>query len=153
LRDRADEIKKFALRPDHRPRVACIEWIDPLMAAGNWVPQLVHMAGGENLFGCEGEHSPWLDWEAFKNAEPDLILIFPCGFDIRRTRSEVPVLEGRPGWRSLQAVKNGQVYLMDGNRYFNRPGPGLGESLEILAEIMHPQVFKFGHEGAGWERL
>lgn len=136
-----------------RPRVACIEWIDPLMAAGNWMPELIEMAGGINLFGEAGRHSPWLDWEHVVAADPDVILILPCGFDITRSRRELPRLTGRPEWPALRAVRSGRVYLTDGNHYFNRPGPRLAESLEIVAEILHPLRCRFGHEGHGWESL
>ncbi len=142
--------KARALRA--RPRVACVEWIDPLMAAGNWVPELVELAGGHNLFGAPGAHSPWLEWDALRASDPDVILVLPCGFGIPRIRAEMPALTRLPGWSSLEAVKRGQVYRLDGNQYFNRSGPRLVESLEILAEILHPETFRFGHEGRGWER-
>ncbi len=137
---------------DARPRVACVEWIDPLMAAGNWVPELVERAGGRNLFGAPGVHSPWLEWDALRASDPDVILVLPCGFDIPRIRAEMPALMRLPGWPEMRAVKAGQVYLLDGNQYFNRSGPRLVESLEILAEILHPQAFDFGHRLRGWER-
>ena len=136
-----------------RPRIACIEWIEPLMAGGNWVPELVENAGGENLFGEAGQHSPWMTWEALAAADPDVILVLPCGFDIPRTAAEMGPLVQRPGWSKLKAVQGGQVFLADGNQYFNRPGPRLAESLEIMAEILHPQAFPFGWEGKGWVRL
>lgn len=135
-----------------RPCVACVEWIDPLMAAGNWVPELVELAGGCNLFGAPGAHSPWLEWDALRASDPDVILVLPCGFGIPRIRAEMPALTCLPGWSSLSAVRKGHIYLLDGNRYFNRSGPRLVESLEILAEILHPQAFRFGHESNGWER-
>ena len=137
----------------NRPTVACIEWIDPLMAAGNWMPELVEMAGGVNLFGEAGKHSPWMSWDQLRERDPDLILILPCGFDIKRTRQELAALTERPGWSDLRAVRGRRVYLADGNQYFNRPGPRLADSLEILAEIFHPGAFHFGYEGAGWQRL
>lgn len=136
-----------------RPRVACIEWFEPLMAAGNWVPELVEIAGGENLFGAAGEHSPWMEWEALEEAQPEIIVLMPCGFDIARSRREVPALIGHPAWARLQAVRQGRVFVTDGNQFFNRPGPRLVESAEMLAEILHPETFAFGHEGMGWERL
>jgi iron complex transport system substrate-binding protein len=136
-----------------RRTVACIEWIDPLMASGNWMPELVRMAGGLNLFGEAGRHSPRLEWLEVTAADPEVILVLPCGFDIARTRQELPALTRRPGWENLRAVREGRVVLLDGNQYFNRPGPRLAESLEILAEILHPEVFRFGHEGSGWEAL
>ncbi len=134
-----------------RSRVACIEWIDPLMAAGNWMPELVEMAGGINLFGEAGKHSPWIIWKDIQKADPDVILVLPCGFDIPRTQQERRILTQKPGWSDLKAVRGKRVYVMDGNQYFNRPGPRLAESLEILGEVLHPELFKFGHEGVSWE--
>jgi iron complex transport system substrate-binding protein len=133
-----------------KPTVACIEWIEPLMASGNWMPDLVTMAGGKNLFGEADRHSPWLEWSSIVNADPDIVLILPCGFDMARTHQELPMLTARPGWKDLRAIRQRQVYILDGNQYFNRPGPRLAESLEILAEILHPDVFTFGHKGRGW---
>lgn len=135
------------------PTIACIEWIDPLMAAGNWVPELVAMAGGRDVLGRAGEHSPWITWEALTAADPDVILVLPCGYDIAKTRRDLPALTGRTGWPDLQTVKSRRVYIADGNQYFNRPGPRLADSLEILAEVLHPDSFRFGHEGTGWQRL
>jgi iron complex transport system substrate-binding protein len=130
--------------------LACIEWLDPLMAAGNWVPELVELAGGRNLFGAAGEHSPWLDWSAVRAADPDVVVAMPCGFDLARTRREAVALERLPGWEALRAVRDGRVAAVDGHQYFNRPGPRLVESAEILAEILHPGRFDFGHRGRGW---
>ena len=153
LRRRMDEIATKARTEASRPTVACVEWIDPLMAAGNWMPELVEMAGGVNLFGETGKHSPWMSWEELFEADPDLIFISPCGFDITRTMEETDLLTGKPGWKDLIAVKGARVFVADGNQYFNRPGPRLVESLEILAELLHPELFHFGHEDKGWVRL
>lgn len=133
-----------------RQTIACIEWIDPLMAAGNWVPELVKLAGGTNVFGEAGKHSPWMTFDELVARDPDVIAIMPCGFDIERAERELPVLTERPEWRSLRAVETGRVFITDGNQYFNRPGPRLVESAEILAEILHPGNFGFLHEGTGW---
>src|SRR5262249_8925753 len=135
------------------PRVACIEWVEPLMAIGNWMPELVEMAGGVNLFGEAGKHSPWMTWEELAAKDPDVIVVMPCGFDIARTRRDMPVLTDKPEGPRLKAVRGGCVFLADGNQFFNRPGPRLVESLEILAGLLHPSAFRFGHEGTGWERL
>jgi len=136
-----------------RPTVACLEWLDPLMASANWMPELVSLAGGRNLFGEAGTHAPWITWEAVREKDPDVVVILPCGFSIARTQQDMPLLTGKPDWADLQAVRNGRVYLTDGNQYFNRPGPRMAESLEILAEIFHPSMFHFGHEGTGWVGL
>jgi len=133
-----------------RPRVACLEWIDPLMGAGNWMPELVGLAGGEPLFGEAGAHSPWLDWAELREADPDVLVVLPCGFDLERTAAEMGPLVARPGFEALRAVRKGRVHLVDGNQYFNRPGPRLVESLEILAEILHPDRFPARHRGRGW---
>jgi iron complex transport system substrate-binding protein len=151
LRRRIDAIAAAVPQQDRRPSVACIEWIEPLMAAGNWVPELVALAGGQNLFGIAGRHSPWMSWAELVAADPEIILVLPCGFDIARSRAEMPALTQRPEWRQLRAVRNSAVFLCDGNQYFNRPGPRLVESLEILGEILHPRRFDFGHRGRGWE--
>jgi len=133
-----------------RPRAAMIEWVDPLMAGGNWMPELVQLAGGENLFGVAGQPSPWLDWDQIVAADPDVLLVHPCGFDMARTLQDMPLLADRPGWNELKAVQHGRVFVAEGNQYFNRPGPRIVESLEILAEIFHPKLFPSRHEGTGW---
>jgi iron complex transport system substrate-binding protein len=137
-------------REGGRPRIACIEWIDPLMAAGNWMPELVAMAGGENLFGAPGRHSPWMEWTDLAAADPDCVIVLPCGFDIARSRAEMPALERMSGWGDLRAVRTGQVYLADGNQFFNRPGPRIAESLEILEDILHGPPER--ESGRGWQR-
>ena len=153
LKRRMSAILEKARALPQRPTVACIEWIDPLMAAGNWMPELVEMAGGVNRFGLAGKHSPWMTWEQLRQEDPEVIVVLPCGFDIDRSRREMPALTQRSDWAELRAVRNRRVCLTDGNQFFNRPGPRLAESLEILGEVLHPAVFHFGHEGSGWEYL
>ncbi len=153
MQGRMDAIAAKTRSLREKPTVACIEWIDPLMAAGNWVPQLVEMAGGLNQFGEAGKHSPWMTWDDLRANDPDVIVVLPCGYDIAKSLSEMPALTDRPDWTSLRAVQENQVYVTDGNQYFNRPGPRLAESLEILAEILHPTLFNFGHRGTGWQLL
>jgi iron complex transport system substrate-binding protein len=118
------------------PRVAYIEWLDPLMAGGNWMPTLVRMAGGVNLFGEEGKHSPFFSWEELRASDPDVLFISPCGFDIARTRQEMPALLKQDGWKKLKAVRENKVFLADGNQFFNRPGPRVADSLEIVASAL-----------------
>jgi iron complex transport system substrate-binding protein len=153
LRARVDEIAARARAAASRPTVGCVEWIDPLMAAGNWMPTLVELAGGVNLFGEENKHSPFMDWSKLVAADPDVLVMLPCGFDIARTQSEMHILTARPEWRSLRAVKAGRVFVADGNQFFNRPGPRIVESLEILAELVHPEIFAPRFENTGWVRV
>ncbi|HEY6169714.1 MAG TPA: cobalamin-binding protein [Verrucomicrobiae bacterium] len=153
LKQRVVVVIERACVVKRKPSIACIEWLDPLMAAGNWVPELVELAGGLNLFGEAGKHSPWLNYEAIQEHDPEVIVAMPCGFDLARTRAEIGALTSRPDWAKLRAVKNGRVALTDGNAFFNRPGPRLVESVEILGEILHPDLFKFSHRGKGWEPL
>jgi len=145
-------IEKIAVQAQglERPTVACLEWTDPLMAAGNWVPELVELAGGVNLFGEAGKHSPWMTWEALLEKDPDILIAMPCGFDLARTRRELAALSTHPDWQRLRSVRENRVFVVDGNQYFNRPGPRLVESLEILAELLHPQSFHFDHQDTGW---
>lgn len=135
------------------PRVACIEWTDPLMLAGNWIPELVEMAGGKPIGGVTGQHSPRISWDELIAADPDTIIFMPCGFDLDRTRIEAQPLTEHPQWGKLNAVQLDRVYITDGNAFFNRPGPRLVESLEILTEILNPQVCNYGHHGTGWMKF
>ena len=136
-----------------RPRVACLEWTDPLMGAGHWVPELVSLAGGRPVLGSHGQRSPWTSLEALAEADPDVVVVMPCGLDLSRTRRETAALATRPLFAELRARREGRVALTDGHQYFNRPGPRLVESLEILAEILRPASFDFGHRGRAWQPL
>lgn len=139
---------KVAGRP--RPRLAFIEWIDPPMSGGHWMPELIEAAGGVSLFGSTGSTSPWISWNDVSAADPDVILVGPCGYDIEVTTREMGVLQSSEIWQGLRAVREGRVFVADGNAYFNRPGPRLVESAEILAEILHPGVVDFGHRPTGY---
>lgn len=156
LKERIETIKKQAQevvsKSKDKPTVAVIEWIEPLMAAGNWMPELVELAGGRNLFGEAGKHSPWMKWSDVVEKNPDVIIVTPCGFDNERTLQEMHLIASQPGYERLKAVKAGRVYVADGNQYFNRPGPRVVESLEMMAEMIHPETFNFGHQGKGWVR-
>jgi iron complex transport system substrate-binding protein len=137
---------------DNCPTIVCIEWIEPLMAAGNWIPELVQIAGGKSLFGEAGKHSPWFQWQELVASDPDVIVFMPCGFDLHKTAMEVAQAMADPKWHSLRAYQNRRIYITDGNSYFNRPGPRLVESVEILQEILHPHL-TYGHEGVGWQKI
>ncbi len=138
------------LPPPHpQPTVACIEWIAPLMAAGNWVPELVRLAGGIPVFGADGKHSPWLSWAELAAADPEVVVFMPCGFDLSRTLAEAQAALADPVWQSLKAVQTGRVYATDGNAYFNRPGPRLADSTRILWEIFRQDPC----QGPGWQAI
>jgi len=153
LQDRMCALAEKARSAAGRPRVALIEWIEPLMATGNWMPELVEMAGGVNLLGEPNKHAGYVSWEEIAASDPDVIIVCPCGFDIERAQNEMYWLTQRPEWRTICAVRNGRVYLADGNQYFNRPGPRLVDTLQILVETLHPEVFAPGLQGQGWKRL
>lgn len=136
---------------NHRPTVACLEWLDPLMGAGNWIPELVELAGGTPVLGAAGVHSEWTSWEELVSTDPEILVALPCGFDLPRTLTEMAPLRAHPGWTQLRAVREGRVFAVDGNAYFNRPGPRLIDSLELMAELVHPPAdpgIRF--RGSGW---
>lgn len=152
LRSRLVAVIRSVKAVPSRPRVACIEWLDPPMIAGNWVPELVSAVGGEPVLAEPGAYSDWLDWGDLLAADPEVIVLMPCGFDIVRCRAELPALTGRAGWQRLTAVRAGRVYVTDGNAYFNRPGPRLADSAEILAEILHPDAVSSRHADSFWQQ-
>lgn len=133
-----------------RPRVACLEWIDPLMGAGNWIPELVRIAGGEPVLGTAGRHSAWISWNDLAAADPDVLLVIPCGFDLARTGLELRALAKDRRWREMRAVASGRAFAADGNSYFNRPGPRLADTAEILAEIIRPEAVEPRRRGSAW---
>lgn len=122
--------------PSVRPTVACIEWIEPLMAAGNWTPELIDLAGGLDVFGKPGVHSPWITWEELAAHDPDVIILAPCGFDLARTRSEMHWLTERADFAHLKAVRTERLFIADGNRYFNRPGPRVAETMQMIGQMI-----------------
>jgi iron complex transport system substrate-binding protein len=132
-----------------RPRIGCIEWLDPPFSAGHWVPEMVRIAGGEDIFAKPGEPSARLAWEELFEAAPEVLVLMPCGFDVQRTVEEARrVLPRLPGWNELPAVGEGRVWAVDANSYFSRPAPRLVDGVEILASIMHPEDFIGKPEGA-----
>jgi iron complex transport system substrate-binding protein len=126
--------------PSYRPRVVCLEWFEPLYTAGHWVPEMVALAGGQDVLGRPGEPSAKVEWDRVVDARPEVLLLMPCGFDTRRAVKESAPLRAHPGWNDLPAVKSGSVYALNGNAYFSRPGPRLINGLEILAHVIHPEA-------------
>ena len=134
MRSRMEAIGSFA--PAQKPRVVIIEWIEPLMVAGNWMPTLVEMAGAIDALGTAGQHSAWITWDDLVLSDPDIIVIAPCGFRIEDSQRDMHLLTSDARWQSLRAVRAERVFIVDGNQFFNRPGPRLVESLQILANIV-----------------
>jgi iron complex transport system substrate-binding protein len=141
LRARVAATHERASRAPARPTVLAVEWLDPVMIGGMWMPELIHLAGGVPLVTEPGEHAPTLALEALRALDPDVVLVKPCGFSLERTLGEIRVLTATLPWSEWRAVRDGRVYVADGNAYFNRPGPRIVESLEILAGCVHPEVF------------
>jgi iron complex transport system substrate-binding protein len=121
----------------HKPTVACIEWIEPLMAAGNWTPELIDLAGGVDVFGTPGIHSPWITWEELLARDPDVIIVAPCGFDLARTEGEMHWLTDRSDFARLKAVRTQRLFVADGNQFFNRPGPRVVETLDMIRDMIN----------------
>ncbi|MDQ3848271.1 MAG: cobalamin-binding protein [Thermoproteota archaeon] len=138
LRKRVDKVRNMDVKS--KPKVLCLEWIDPLFSAGHWIPQMVEYAGGINGISSVGEQSRRMDLDEAVQLDPDTIVLMPCGFDIKQTSKELPILARNDKWKSLRAVKNGNVYAVNANAYFSKPGPRIVIGLEILAKILHPEA-------------
>ena len=151
--ERQLENLKYFKRIKNKPTIACLEWIEPLMYAGNWVPQMVEIAGGVNLFGQSGKHSSWSEYDTLIKSNPDKIILMPCGYDLNKTRSEIKPLLELSDWGMLKAVKTNNIFITDGNQYFNRPGPRLIDSIKILIEIISEKNNLFGFEKKAWKRF
>jgi iron complex transport system substrate-binding protein len=147
-----EKLAAVRARVDGRPRpsVVCLEWIEPVFTMGNWGPEIVDCAGGESLLGRAGKHSTTTPWDAVRAANPDVLVIAPCGFGIDRTMREMPRLRARPGWSDLAAVRAGRVFVADGNLHFNRSSPTLFDTPAMLAEMLHPEAFPDTPHRAWW---
>lgn len=153
LRERIGSVSQNASRADSQPSVLALEWLDPPMAAGHWVPEMIRLSGGRDGLGKEGSPSYSLSWEAVARYDPDCVVLMPCGFTLNRTLEEARQAAWPPGWRNLKAVASGQVYAVDGSAYFNRPGPRIVDGLEILSEILHPEIFKRLSPPDAWKQV
>jgi iron complex transport system substrate-binding protein len=143
LRSRVDAVRHRAARVPaaSRPRVVCLEWLDPPMVAANWMPELIEIAGGHCPLTGAGEKSRYANWDEVVGFDPQVLVLMPCGFDLRRTLDESPVCRALPQWDQVAAVRADRVYAVDGNAYFNRSGPRIVDSLELLAGLLHPALF------------
>lgn len=141
------------LAESQRPLTACIEWIEPMMIAGNWTPELIELAGGRQTWAVAGRHSTYTAWEDVRSADPEVIIVMPCGFDLSRTLREAASLSELPGWSEISAVRAGQVFAVDGNALFNRSGPRLVDSLELLAALVKPEIHGTPSASDLWQAL
>ena len=147
---RIEAVAARAADADTKPSVLHVEWADPLMCGGHWVPEMVDIAGGSNTFGDKDTGTFKLEWEDVVERQPDVIVMMPCGFDVKRGLEDVPILAQRDGWKDLPAVRNDRVYVVDASAYTSRSGPRLVTGLEIMAEMIHPELFsgKIPEQGA-----
>ena len=152
LRSRIERVATLARAATARPRVFALEWLDPPFSAGHWVPEMVRLAGGVEGLGREARPSTVVGWDEVAHWDPEIIVLMPCGMSLDRTLAELPRVSLPDAWRRLAAVRAGHLYAVDGAAYFNRPGPRVVDGLEILAEIIHPEVFPRLARG-GWQRL
>ncbi len=141
------------IKGSKKPSVLIIEWFDPLMVAGHWVPEMVERAGGTMLIAKKKEPSQYIVWDEVLKLDPDIIIIAPCGFGINRTRDEISLITNKKGFKSLKAYQNKQIFLVDGNAYLTRPGPRIIDGVEILAEIFHPNIFPRTYPSSSWQQL
>jgi iron complex transport system substrate-binding protein len=154
LRGRIERVRERAQRSATRPRVACLEWIEPPYGPGHWLPELVALAGGTAGLGEARADSRRIAWSDVVAFAPEVLVVTPCGFDLRRATDEaLRVLPALDGWADLPAVRAGRVYAIDGNAYFSRPGPRIVESLELLAELIHPELFSGWGPRDAWQPL
>ena len=141
MQARIDNVVNRLASVVNKPKVLHLEWVDPLMCGGHWVPEMVELAGGINCFGDKETGSFPLEWESIIESQPEVIVLMPCGFDVKRGLQDLPLLSNKDGWADLPAVKNNRVYVIDAGAYTSRSGPRLVDGLEILAEMIHPDLF------------
>ncbi len=144
LRGRVAAVRERVAQARSRPRVAFIEWIDPIFCGGHWNPELIGLAGGEDGIGRVGERSQQVEWSRIADYQPEVMVIAACGFSEERSRQDEPLLRAYPGFAELPCARAGRVHFVDGAAYFSRPGPRLVESLELLARLIHPELFPAG---------
>ena len=141
VKRRMNDVTRKLAGTKSRPRVACLEWLDPIYSAEHWVPEMVAIAGGTDVLAQPGERSSRVDWKRVVEAAPEVMIVMPCGLDSQRASKESAWLEQQIGWESVPAVKTNRVFAVDGHSYFNRPGPRLFDGIEILAHLIHPDIF------------
>jgi iron complex transport system substrate-binding protein len=153
MQARVDAVAQSTAKTATRPRVLHLEWVEPLMCGGHWVPEMVELAGGVNCFGDKEKGSYRMEWAEVLESRPEIIILLPCGFDVKRGLQDVPLLSQKEGWKDLPAVKDNRVYVVDAGAYTSRSGPRLVTGLEIMAEVLHPELFSGLIPEAGAIRL
>jgi iron complex transport system substrate-binding protein len=152
-RTRLEKIRSITERIERRPRVFCMEWLDPVYASGHWVPEMVRIAGGIDELGNEAADSVRISWEDVIRFRPEVLVVMPCGFNLPQVAEQTPRLFDYPGWSELPAVQNGRVYAVDANSYFARPGPRVVEGTELLAHLIHPDLFTWSSTVPAYKRF
>ena len=153
MQGRIDAVSEAAATASNHPRVLHLEWVEPLMCGGHWVPEMVELAGGVNCFGDKEKGSFQLEWADVVESQPEIVILMPCGFDVKRALQDVPLLSQKEGWADTPAVRNNRVYVIDAGAYTSRSGPRLVDGLEIMAEMIHPELFSGMVPEAGGLRL
>ncbi len=139
-RVRIERVVAAIARKRRRRRVFCMEWLDPVYCSGHWIPEMVELAGGHDVLARRNSDSIRVSWNAVRDSAPEVLILMPCGFDIDRTMAQAAELVTRPGWSEIPAVRSGEVYVVDANAYFARPGPRVVTGVELLAHLFHPDL-------------
>jgi len=152
-RGRLEKIASVTRNLSQRPRVFCAEWLDPIYCSGHWMPEMVEIAGGVDALARRGADSVRIPWEDVLQWAPEVLIITPCGFNLDKVIEQTPQLFNNPGWAELPAVRDGRVYAVDANSYFARPGPRVVEGTELLAHLIHPDLFQWEGSPAAFRRV
>ncbi len=152
-RVRLEKIAALTRDLSHRPRVFCMEWLDPVYCSGHWVPEMVKLAGGVDTLARVGEDSVRIPWEDVLAWAPEVLVITPCGFSLDKVIEQAQELPSFPGWSDLPAVREGRVYAVDANSYFARPGPRVVDGTELLAHLIHPGLFPWKGPASAYQQL
>jgi iron complex transport system substrate-binding protein len=152
-RAKLDTIAGLTQELSYRPRVFCVEWLDPIYCCGHWTPEMVKIAGGIDELGRQGADSVRIPWNDVLKWQPEVLIVTPCGFNFDKVIEQAPQLSKYPGWFDLPAVRNGRVFAVDANSYFARPGPRVVEGTELLAHLIHPALFEWNGSPKAFQKL
>jgi iron complex transport system substrate-binding protein len=152
-RARLQTVIEKAKSAPRRPRVFCLEWVDPYYCCGHWVPEMVEIAGGEDALGRKGEDSVRISWSDIEQWSPEIVIVSPCGFDTDKAAHQTEQLLRQPGWSDLPAVRNDRIYAVNANAYFARPGPRVVDGVELLAHLLHPELFEWNGPSDAFQKI